>query len=109
MEEVTPFEIHYSDIEGHWALNLIEEVNRYKIIAGYEDGTFRPDEKIKRSEAVTLINKMLYRGPLKVEKSSFVDVETDHWAFGHIEEASRDHILNLDDDGNEIYMLNVRG
>jgi len=109
LEEVTPFEIHYSDIEGHWALNLIEEVNRYKIIAGYEDGTFRPDEKIKRSEAVTLINKMLYRGPLKVEKSSFVDVETDHWAFGHIEEASRDHILNLDDDGNEIYMLNVRG
>lgn len=109
LEEVRLFEIHYSDIEGHWALNLIEEVDRYNIIEGYEDGTYRPDEKIKRSETVTLINKMLYRGPLKVDKSCFADVEDSHWAFGHIEEAARDHVLKLDEEGNEIYQAYVRG
>ena len=109
LEEVKPFKIHYSDIGGHWALNLIEEVTRYNIIEGYEDGTFRPDEKIKRSETVTLINKMLYRGPLKVDKSSFADVEVNHWAFGHIEEAARDHVLKLDQFGDEIYQASIGG
>jgi len=109
LEEVRPFEIHYSDIEGHWAVNLIEEVTRYNIIEGYEDGTYRPDEKIKRSETVTLINKMLYRGPLKADMSSFADVGVNHWAFGHIEEAAREHVLELDEYGDEVYHTQLRG
>lgn len=101
-KDLKPYELNYSDIKGHWAVNFIEEINRHNIIKGYEDGTFRPSEKIKRSETVTLINKMLYRGPLNTEVSSFTDVETGHWAFGHIEEASIDHQLKLNDNGDEI-------
>lgn len=104
IKDVKPFKTNYCDLEGHWATNLIEEVGRYNIVEGYGDGSFRPDEKIKRSEAVTLINKMLYRGPLKIHESSFTDVKVSHWAFGHIEEAARDHVLKLDEEGNEIYI-----
>jgi Mg-chelatase subunit ChlD len=100
--DLTPYELKYSDIKGHWAVNFIEEVSRHNIIKGYEDGTFRPNEKIKRSETVTLINNMLYRGPLNTEVSSFVDVATGHWAFGHIEEAAINHQLKLNDNGDEI-------
>ena len=64
---------------------------------------------MKRSETVTLINKMLYRGPLNTEISSFIDVGTDHWAFGHIEEAYIEHELKLDDNGIEIYNAELRG
>lgn len=100
--DLKPYELKYSDIKGHWAVNFIEEVSRHNIIKGYEDGTFRPNEKIKRSETVTLINNMLYRGPLNTEVSSFVDVATGHWAFGHIEEAAINHQLKLNDNGDEI-------
>lgn len=109
LEDIKPFEVHYTDIEGHWACNFIEEINRHNIIKGYKDGTFRPDAKIKRSETVTLMNNMLYRGPLKVEDSSFTDVLTSHWAFGQIEEAAREHELKLDESGNEIYNIDSRG
>lgn len=109
LENVEPFEIYFSDIEGHWAMNYIEEINRFNITKGYEDGTFRPNDKIKRSEAVTLINKMLYRGPLKADRSSFTDVGVNHWAFGHIEEAARDHTLKLDEEGLEIYQAYLKG
>ncbi|TYQ16562.1 UNVERIFIED_CONTAM: S-layer family protein [Acetivibrio alkalicellulosi] len=102
IENIRPLEINYHDIEGHWAFGIIQELHRHNIIKGYEDGSFRPDNNIKRSEAVVLINKMLYRGPLKTDKKIFMDVDKNHWAFGHIAEAAIDHESILDDDGNEI-------
>ncbi len=100
--DVTPFEENYSDIKGHWAQNYIEEIMRYKLIEGYEDGSFRPQLQIKRSEAVTMVNKMLFRGPLKAEVSTFKDVKTSDWFFSQVEEAARDHEVTLDESNNEV-------
>ena len=77
-----PYKANYPDTEGHWALGMIEEIHTRKFIASYEDGTFRPENKIKRCEAVVILNKMLNRGNLKSDKSPFVDLKPDHWAFG---------------------------
>ena len=30
--DLTPYELKYSDIKGHWAVNFIEEVSRHNII-----------------------------------------------------------------------------
>ncbi|HEX9061900.1 MAG TPA: S-layer homology domain-containing protein, partial [Clostridia bacterium] len=95
-----PLEIHFNDISGHWALNYIEEVNRFKFTTGYEDGSFRPDEKIKRSETVTMVNRMLMRGPLNVKIPSFTDIN-GHWAQSQIEEGAKNHEAGLDSTGNE--------
>lgn len=100
---VRPLNLHFNDIEDHWALNYIEGIARFNIIDGYEDCSFRPDQKIKRSEAVSMINKMLNRGPLKIKAASFPDVEAGHWAFGQVEEASRDHNF-MADSGGEIFV-----
>jgi hypothetical protein len=94
---VKPFEEIYNDLSGHWAQNYIEEIKRLKIIEGYEDGTFRPNLVIKRSEAVTMVNKMLFRGPLKVDSATFKDVSTTSWFFGQVEEAARDHEFYMED------------
>lgn len=99
---VAPFEENYSDIKGHWAQNYIEEIMRYKLIEGYEDGSFRPQLNIKRSEAVTMINKMLFRGPLIVETPTFKDIKTSDWFFGQVEEAARDHEVTIDEGNNEV-------
>ena len=60
---------NFADISNHWARNFIEEIFRVKLIEGYiENGErlFKPDNNITRSEAVTIVNKMLFRGPFQV-------------------------------------------
>jgi len=103
LKNIKPSKVHFTDIEGHWAKNYIEEIYRFKLIQGYGDGSFKPNNKIIRAEVVAMINRMLYRGPLKVEEGSFPDVSPKYWAFGDIEEAARDHKYIRDEkDGSEI-------
>ncbi len=96
-----PIEPPFKDVWDNWALNYIGELYRNNIIKGYADGTFKPENNIKRSEAVTLINRMLNRGPLQGAKSSYSDVGEEHWALGDIEECSRCHGYYRNADGSE--------
>lgn len=94
--------MNFTDVSTHWAKSFIEQAFRYKIITGYSDNTFRPDEFIKRSEMVTMVNKMQYRGPLSVQTPNFPDVPSNYWAYGQIEEAAVNHSFYRDENGNEI-------
>jgi hypothetical protein len=80
----------FPDIKGHWAQSAIEQV-KLGIISGYADGTFRPEQTLTRAEAVTMLNKLLGRGPLTAIDAKWSDVPNEHWAFGQIQEASIDH------------------
>ena len=53
------------------------------IVTGYEDGTFKPNNKITRAEAVTVINRMLGREWNGQGAARFSDIE-GHWAKGQI-------------------------
>ncbi|MFH5186760.1 S-layer homology domain-containing protein [Paenibacillus sp. TAB 01] len=103
----TPNELHFNDIEGHWAAASIEELYRSKYLAGYPDGSFKPQNNIIRSEAVTLVNRMLYRGPLKGLNPLFPDVNASHWAFGDVQEATISHEANRNADGSETWQKNI--
>lgn len=100
-------EPHFIDTEGHWAGDAIEALYRGKFLAGYADGTFKPNEHILRSEAVTLINRMLFRGPLQGLEPLFPDVSEDHWAFGDIQEATISHEAVRNSDGSETWLNNI--
>ena len=54
--------ISFSDIEGHWAKQYIEEMVSQGIMLGYPNGEFRPDEKISRAELATVIARLLKGG-----------------------------------------------
>ena len=45
----------FYDIKGHWAEEEIEKLIDAGLVNGYTDGTFRPDNTIKRSEFVKLM------------------------------------------------------
>lgn len=47
----------FTDIEGHWAREVILSLAKEGIVSGYADGTFRPDAPITRGEAVALVYK----------------------------------------------------
>ncbi len=98
---IAPLEEHFSDIAASWARSTIEEVYRYGIINGYSDGTFRPNSSISRAEAVTMINRMLFRGPVTTDIELFSDVSTDDWFYGHVIEASKSHEYTINDDSSE--------
>lgn len=83
----------FLDVEtGYWGLASIEALRQAGMIAGYEDGTYKPNKNVTRAEAVKIINRMFERGPLYgVTEPSWPDVPKNHWAFNEIEEASQEH------------------
>ncbi|RTE09080.1 Ig-like domain-containing protein [Paenibacillus whitsoniae] len=98
---------HFTDVQGHWAAQSIEELYREKFLAGYPDGTFKPAANITRVEAVTLINRMLYRGPLTGISPLFPDVSSTYWGFGDIMEASVSHESTRNADGSEAWLNKI--
>ena len=53
----------FSDVSSHWAKDEISIAANHGWIKGYEDGSFKPDQKITRAETMTLVNRVLKRLP----------------------------------------------
>ncbi len=82
----------FPDTPGHWADSTIYTVTQAGLITGYPDGTYRPTQPITRAEFVTVINRLLERGPLTgLPAPTFPDVTPSHWAYGQVEEAGTSH------------------
>ena len=87
----------FSDIASHWAKNEISAASNNGWITGYPDGTFRPDNKITRAEAMTLVNRVLKRLPETAEDlhddmikwSDNSDVS--QWFYLDVQEATNSH------------------
>ena len=94
--DLTDEELTFTDIEGHWAQDYIEHAAGNGWIAGYEDGTFKPESFINRAETVTMINRVLDRVPSKAENllsglEVFSDCSAEDWFYCAIEEATNAH------------------
>ena len=55
------FAVSFSDLDGHWGKSYIDVLVNDGTINGYDDGTFRPDKEITRTETVKLVNSMINR------------------------------------------------
>jgi len=50
----------FSDVQkNHWASGYINAAVKNKVISGYADGTFKPDEKINFAQAITIMLRTL--------------------------------------------------
>ncbi len=47
----------FSDIEGHWAKEQVEDWSGKGLVSGYDDGTFKPERGVTRAETVALLSK----------------------------------------------------
>lgn len=104
LPDVTGASAGFADIDGSWAKAVIEQANAAGIVYGYEDGTFRPNSTLTRAEAVTMIGRLLGRGPLIGSPQQWPDVTQAHWAYGYIQEASMDHSFEKQQDGTEKFI-----
>ncbi|KAA8753466.1 S-layer homology domain-containing protein [Paenibacillus sp. UASWS1643] len=73
-----------------WAADAIAYVQSAGLMVGYNNGTFKPDSKLTRAEAVKVLNLLFNRTPLTGEVTpTFSDVPTSHWAYAEIEAAAQ--------------------
>lgn len=94
-----PGSSNFKDVKGHWASNAIDQLYGNKKIKGFPDGTFKPDQKLTRAEAVTVLNSVFGRNTkatsfANVNTNSlrkFSDVPMSHWAYYEIIDASNGH------------------
>ena len=52
---IPAFAAEYSDLEGHWSKDYMEKLVEKGIMAGYKDGTIRPDKTVSAAEAFVML------------------------------------------------------
>ncbi len=80
----------FSDVQpSYWAQPFIRGLAARNIVAGYPDGTFRPEQSVDRDEFAAIIRKAFDQPPIRQIESGAVykDVPANYWATRPIEEA----------------------
>nr|WP_311566283.1 S-layer homology domain-containing protein [Peptoniphilus grossensis] len=89
----------FQDVKDHWAKDAIDKLYGNKNVSGYPDGSFKPNAKITRAEAVTILNSVFDRNTSalslnnvnKAALNKFSDVNEGFWAYYNIIDAANSH------------------
>lgn len=84
----------YSDTSEHWAKDVIDEMSDKKIINGYLDNTFKPNNSMTRAEFIAIVNRLL---GLKAESTEYIaDVSRQDWYYSDVRKAVEAGIIKGD-------------
>lgn len=93
--------IHYSDVpSNHWAYYAIQYLAERGIMTGYPDGTFKPNNPLRREETAVLLTRLFGIQGINPETPSYKDVGTKDWSYSFVEVIKKTRImadLTLDD------------
>jgi len=96
-DESKTYQNDFSDVaEDAWYTTYVGFMAELKIIAGYPDGTFKPEATITRAEFATIISRL---DELKTSTINFPDVPDWHWARGYIANAYARNLIGGYPDG----------
>lgn len=80
----------FSDVSSsYWARDFIAQLAQRDIIAGFPDGTFRPDSPVTRAQFAAMLRKAnneFNKGKVR-NAINFVDVSSRYWAYTAIQDA----------------------
>ncbi|MCR2806284.1 S-layer homology domain-containing protein [Paenibacillus soyae] len=78
----------FNDLNGHWAKQEIERAAGLGFVAGYADGTFRPQNHVTRAEFATMVSRAMELKPKGGADPSFADLDRiPDWAKPSVLEA----------------------
>ena len=83
----------FSDVRTHWARPFIEALASEKVINGYSDGTFKPDQPVTRAEFAALV-QAAFNTPEVRAASQFNDVPLNYWARAAIQKAYKTNFMS---------------
>lgn len=81
-------QVSFSDVSSnYWASSFIQELASRDIIAGFPDGTFRPDEPVTRAQFAAMLRKAFPNAPRVNNPINFTDVPSNYWGLQAIQDA----------------------
>ncbi len=84
------YAIGFSDIGSHWGKAYIEKAAEAGIIAGYPDGTFKPDNQIRRVEFLVMV----------INAQDIAIKEHDDWRMRYVNAAIENGLIKADEFGS---------
>ena len=93
------FAVEYSDMDGNKYEEAVETLSNLGVLNGYEDGTFKADRTIKRSEFAKVVIEALGMTTSAASASPFSDVPVDKWYAPYVALAAQMQIVNGFGDG----------
>ncbi len=77
----------FSDVSSnYWAAQFIQQLSQRGVIAGFPDGSFRPEEAVTRAQFAAMVNKAFQKAPER-QAINFTDVPSNYWASSAIQQA----------------------
>lgn len=85
--------IVFTDVENHWGQEYINwDSSNFKLLEGFEDGTFGPDEAISRGDFIKSLNNLIHSSGFYNEIDSFqftdeinfTDIDKESETYFHI-------------------------
>lgn len=93
-----PAMTYASDYDNHWAKETITKWSGKGVLKGYEDGTFKPSEKVTRGELAAILVRVF--GLLDTTSATkYTDVDQNKWYAFDIAKVSSAGIMNDYEDG----------
>ena len=85
----------YSDIEGTACEGAVNVLSALKVVDGFTDGTYKPEQTVTRAQMAKLIVTALGVADYATAKTSkFVDMGSATWAIPYVEYAANLNIVN---------------
>jgi hypothetical protein len=78
----------FSDVQSnYWAAPFIQSLSQRGVIAGFTDGSFRPEQAVTRAQFAAMLNKA-FQGKNQIRQGTrFGDVRSNYWAASAIQQA----------------------
>ncbi len=92
-----------SDVVGTSSAAAVTRLIGLGVVKGYEDGTFKPANKVTRAEFAAIAVRMLgleSAANIAAGPTKFSDVKADHWASGYVNVAAAKGLLTGYPDGS---------
>ncbi|MGB7377731.1 MAG: DUF1565 domain-containing protein [Rivularia sp. (in: cyanobacteria)] len=77
---------------NYWAKSYIEALASKGVIAGFPDGSFKPNEPVTRAQFAAIINKA-FAPQAQKQATNFSDVSSNFWAYNAIQTATKSPFL----------------
>ncbi len=77
---VPSLDSRFNDLVGHWSAPFIEALAERKLVKGFLDGTFAPDQQVTRAQFAALVTAAFPDIENRRSVISFQDVPADFWA-----------------------------
>jgi len=89
----------FTDTRTHWARRTIEKLASLRVIAGYADGSFKPNHSITRAEFASVLTNLFILAPAQTSPALFTDMQ-GHWAQGAVTKLAKHGIVTGHGDGS---------